>query len=295
MQTKTIKKNIQSKMLNWLETIQDEAIRKEVKDNLVVSGGSICSLFLNLDVNDYDVYIQSEAVAFKLAKYYAKAFPELEVVSKSNTPDDVREEGGGIRGVILRNLKEGQVKILMPESPSGTKTPFENNQEGKYLPVFFSPNAISLSDSLQIVLRFTGSIEEIHKSFDFVHATNYFTFKDGLVTNLKAVESILTKQLFYQGSLYPLTTIIRIKKFLNRGWKITAGEQLKVMFQISQLDLTDIATLEDQIIGVDVAYFGMLVEILKEKQDNDPNFKLSYEFLRVIIDKVFSDVDENQE
>ncbi len=85
-----------------------------------------------------------------------------------------------------------------------------------YTPVFFSPNAISLSDKVQIVLRFHGDNVAIHKTFDFIHATNYFTFKDGLVTNKEALESILTKQLKYQGSLYPVTSIIRIKKFLKR-------------------------------------------------------------------------------
>lgn len=278
-------------MNSWLNTIADEALREEVRDNLVISGGSICSLLLNIEVNDYDVYIQKEDVARKLALYYTKGFPELEVISFG---EKNKLFGAGIRGVIIDNLKEGQVKILMPESPSGTRTPFEETQEGKYLPLFFSPNAISLSDKLQIVLRFTGTVEEIHQSFDFTHATNYFTFKEGLVTNLKALESILTKQLFYQGSQYPLTTIIRIKKFLGRGWKISAGEMLKAMFQISQLDLTNINTLEDQLVGVDVAFFGMLVDLLKDKKEKDPEFKLTYEYLRTIIDKIFSDIEENE-
>jgi hypothetical protein len=61
------------------------------------------------------------------------------------------------------------------------------------------------TEDLQIVLRFSGNVTQIHKTFDFVHATNYFTFEEGLVTNV-AVESILTKSLRYQGSyiLLPL-------------------------------------------------------------------------------------------
>ncbi len=161
----------------------------------------------------------------------------------------------------------------------------------KYRPKFFSPNAISLSDDIQIVVRFHGNAEEIHKTFDFIHATNYFTFKEGLVTNKTALESILTKQLKYQGSLYPLTTIIRIKKFLKRGWNINAGEMLKVMFQISELDLKDPNVLEEQLIGVDVSYFGTLIEILRGV---DPA-SMNSNYLNTIIDKVFDGSEEQEE
>src|SRR5690606_21747234 len=152
----------------------------------------------------------------------------------------------------VNNLKEDQIKLFM-RAGGGLRANenIENTEDKdkKYYPKFFSPNAISLSDDIQIVIRFYGTAEEIHKTFDFVHATNYFTHKEGLVTNNEAIESLLTKQLKYQGSLYPLTTIIRIKKFLKRGWNINAGEMLKAMFQISELDLKNPDVLEEQLIG----------------------------------------------
>lgn len=153
--------------------------------------------------------------------------------------------------------------------------------------MYFSPNAISLSNDLQIVVRFNGDNEKIHKTFDFVHATNYYTFKNGLVTNKSALESLITKQLRYQGSMYPLTSIIRMKKFILRGWNISAGEILKIMFQISELDLKDMNVLEEQLIGVDVAYFSSLVQILRGVDSE----KLSSSYINKIIDKVFNSID----
>lgn len=58
MQAKTIERNIKAKMEKWLETITDEKLRKDVKENLLVSGGCIASMFLNEEVKDYDVYGQ---------------------------------------------------------------------------------------------------------------------------------------------------------------------------------------------------------------------------------------------
>jgi hypothetical protein len=101
-----------------------------------------------------------------------------------------------------------------------------------------------------------------------VHAT-YFTFEEGLVTNVAALESILTKSLRYQGS-YPLTSVIRMKKFIQRGWTVNAGEILKMLFQVSELDLKNIEVLEEQLIGVDVAYFSLLITVLRDTEGKLP-------------------------
>ena len=53
--------------------------------------------------------------------------------------------------------------------------------------------------------------------------------------------------------------------------------------QISALDLTDIPTLEDQLTGVDVAYFLEVIEKLKAK---DPE-KVNNAYLIEIIDRMF--------
>ena len=167
----------------------------------------------------------------------------------------------------------------------------QNESEEKYRVAFLSQNAISLTDDLQIVLRFNGNAEQIHKTFDYVHATNYFTFEEGLVTNIQALECILSKTLRYQGSLYPITSIVRMKKFLNRGWNIGAGEMLKIMFQISELNLTDIKVLEEQLIGVDIAYFSMLIDALKVV----PKEKLTSSYINEMIDRIFNSYDEENE
>src|SRR3990172_7059868 len=75
MQVKTIKKNIQKKMNEWLLTITDEELRRKIKNNLLVSGGSRVSLLLKETVNDYDVYIKDMDVLIELVQYYIKQLP----------------------------------------------------------------------------------------------------------------------------------------------------------------------------------------------------------------------------
>lgn len=295
MQIKTVGKTIEKKLNEWLETIEDESLRSKVKSNSLVSGGAIASMLLNQQVNDYDVYLQDQGVLEGLAKYYTKAHDNILVLNGKHRESLVDSLGGRYKDIIaiaIRNLKPDQIKLVFLGKSGGMAIDRRDSAEqDQYEPIYFSPNAISLSGNIQIVLRFNGDSVAIHKNYDFVHATNYFTFKEGLVTNKEALESLLTLQLKYQGSLYPLTSILRMKKFIKRGWNINAGEVLKIMFQISELDLHDPDVLEEQLIGIDVAYFAKVIEILRDVKSE----KITSTYLNTIIDRVFGQLDEGVE
>src|SRR4030042_663496 len=226
MQIKTIQKTIQKRMNEWLLTITDEELRGKIKNNLLVSGGSIVSLLLKETVNDYDIYIKDMDVLMELTAYYVKQFPvAIEILDGRKRIEylNLIQYKQGIYKIAVENLKPDQVKL------------------------FF--------------------------------------------TNKEALESIICKQVKYQGSLYPLTSIIRMKKFIKRGWNINAGEILKIMFQISELDLKNPNILEEQLIGVDVAYFAQLIEILRTVSPE----KITSSYLNEIIDRVFNTADEDIE
>ena len=66
------------------------------------------------------------------------------------------------------------------------------------------------------------------------------------------------------GSKYPLCSIIRTRKFIQRGYTINAGQYLKMAMQLNELDLKDVSVLQDQLIGVDSAYFDMVIRCNKK-------------------------------
>lgn len=294
MQIKTVKSIVKKKMDEWIVTIQDEKLRDDVEENLLVTGGCIASLLLGEKVNDFDVYIKDMDVLKRLTMYYAGGYG-VEVLDGRDREALIKDMEGAYgcpvseinnqSAIELRNLKPDQIKLSV-----GAGFRCEKNEGQSYCPVFFSPNAITMSDDIQIVCRFHGDNETIHSTFDFVHATNYYTTSGGLVLNQAALECLLTRQLRYQGSLYPLTSIIRMKKFIKRGWSVNAGEMLKIMFQISELDLKNPDVLAEQLIGVDVAYFGKLIEVLRGVQSTN----MTSQYLNTIIDRVFSE-DESTE
>jgi hypothetical protein len=158
----------------------------------------------------------------------------------------------------------------------------------KYRPLLLTTNAISLSDKVQIVTRFYGNAAQIHENFDYIHCTCYWESATGnLVLPGEALEAILAKQLVYRGSKYPFCSIVRTRKFLQRGWTIDAGQYLKMAFQLSELDLTDVDVLEDQLVGVDTLYFKGVIHALQQMKEKDSSFTVSSSYVNTIIDKVF--------
>jgi hypothetical protein len=160
--------------------------------------------------------------------------------------------------------------------------------KNKYKPVFLSTNAITLSNKIQLIIRFYGNPEEIHSNYDFVHATNYWDSQTGqVVLKQEALEAIMNKELLYVGSKYPIASLVRTRKFIKRGWQINAGQYVKIAWQISELDLSNIYTLEDQLVGVDSIYFLNFIECLKTKALKDKTFNITGTYVGSVIDKIF--------
>lgn len=297
MKAKTIKAVIRKKIDQWLESIDDPVVREQVADNVIVTGGCIASMLLKEPVNDFDVYFRDHATTLAVAKYYVARFkrehPEI------STCIEVIEEEGRIQikvksaGVASSSQDRAYIAATM-DDPGDIQDTYESTKQdaqdtvddGKpqFRPVFLSTNAITLSHRVQLVLRFYGQPDEIHKNYDFVHCTNHWNSHDNeLVLHAKALESLLARELVYVGSKYPVCSIIRLRKFIKRGWTINAGQILKSIMQISELDLTDINVLRDQLTGVDCAYFCQVIGLLQEK---DPQ-KVNAAYLIEIIDRMF--------
>lgn len=290
MKAKTIRKVLGEKCDDWLASIEDEKVRSIARSNTIVTGGSIASMLLGEQVNDYDVYFRTFEAAEAVGTYYVAKFIEA-----TGHPMKLDVADGRIRIVTStghRGETAGDVKVLtdpgdIEETYETAETSaLEAHDEDKpsYRPVFMSTNAITLSNRVQIVLRFYGEPDSIHENYDFVHCTNYWTASDdALVLRPPALEALLSRELKYVGSRYPVCSVMRLRKFIKRGWSINAGQVLKMMMQISALDLTDPAVLEDQLTGVDSAYFMDVIRRLKEK---DPE-KVNAAYLIEIIDRMF--------
>lgn len=310
MKKKTINSVICKKFDEWVATIADGDVKSLVEKNSIVTGGCIASMLLREPVNDFDVYFSNKETVKAVAEYYVKQFNEANGENGYVLDGAVaNSENPTMKGGVALNMTEDRIKIIFDSDGVGkedgalpdeteieewpdAKAVVEEESKPKYRPIYLSCNAITLSHQLQIVIRFYGDPDNIHQHYDYIHCTNYWLSKNRQLTlKQPALEALLAKELIYVGSKYPLASVIRTRKFLKRGFTINAGQYLKMAFQISQLDLTNIAVLEDQLVGVDVAYFNHLINALvqhSEKQKEEgKEFKLEYSYLASIIDKIF--------
>lgn len=287
MNSKNIAKALKSKLDDWCKNIDDEDIIKTIKESTIITGGALVSLLNGEKPNDYDIYFKDKESVLKIAQYYAKKWNETH---QDRSLVEIKEESERIQCFIQ---SEGAVieedDSTIETEPFIEETEEEQKQEKpKYRPKYFSTNAISLSDSIQIVIRFYGDVNEIHKNYDFVHCTCSYDYKNNKV-NLpsEALEAIINKELIYVGSKYPLCSIIRTRKFLNRGYTINAGQYLKMALQLNELDLKDLNVFKDQLTGVDSVYFSQAINAIARKQEEDNNFKIDNTYLFEIINKIF--------
>lgn len=277
---KNIKKALRAKINDWCKYIDDEKMIKIIKENVIVTGGAIVSMLLDEEVNDYDIYFKTKESCLKVAEYYCAKFN----ASHKSTAKVQEVENERIRIFISsKGIEEEEIEeteSYVEESPGEDKP--------KYRPIFLSTNAITLSEKIQIVIRFYGDPDKIHKNYDFVHCTCWYTYSDDtLELPARALEAIINKELHYIGSKYPLCSIIRSRKFIQRGWSINAGQYLKMALQLNELDLKNLNVFEEQLVGVDSLYFSQAIAAIKNKKEEDPDFKVDNNYLFEIINRIF--------
>lgn len=309
MIARNIKSVCRKKIEQICESLPEEALKLLFRNNAIITGGAIASMLLGEPVNDFDIYFRTREATLTFARYYVRKFLEAKTL---------KNKAGGQIVMYVDETDPNRIKIkiqsagVASESSPDTYQYFEQldpdrgdaaeyvdaaltaaeqkkQQEEeeklpKYRPVFLTQNAISLAGKVQLVTRFYGEPDQIHENYDYVHCTNYFTAWNGnLVLRPAAMEALLARDLRYIGSRYPLCSLVRTRKFIQRGWKISAGQFLKIAMNLQQFDLTKVDVLEDQLTGVDTAFFNQLIVALK---DRDPT-QVDTAYLVELIDRLF--------
>lgn len=304
-QRKTIKKVLKLKIKSWLDSIEDFDTQQLAAKNVIVTGGSIASMLLGEPIKDYDVYFKTQEATLAVAKYYVDQFiatkqplitPEVFTETITNIKGEaedrvvIKVQSAGIAGEVDTPAQSYEFFEQGQADGSDAEAFFdqfvEADTDKSYRPIFMSQNAISLSNKVQIVIRFYGNPEEIHRNYDFEHCKNWYDYDTNHLELLPAaLESLMSKTLRYTGSLYPVCSIFRLRKFIERGWKVSAGEMLKIVWQCTELNLKDPHTLREQLTGVDAAYFHELIAILT---DATAKKDINATYVATIIDRVFN-------
>ena len=314
MKSKTIKSILRKKHQSLIDSIEFQDIKNIFKNNSLITGGCIPSMLQGETPSDFDVYFKDKESAKLVAEYYLEKFKKdppkslqnSDALSKAEVVDKddrikIMIKSAGVAGEGSEETYQYFEQVTDPSSSQSYvdeaaqaqgievegQEQESNSSENKpkYRPVFLSSNAITLKKDFQLIIRFYGEPEEIHENYDYVHCTCSWDPKTGKL-NLppEALESILTRDLQYMGgSKYPLCSLIRTRKFISRGWTINAGQYVKMAWDLNKLDLSDPNVLEDQMVGVDAAYFTEVMRILRKENPK----QIDGAYLMQVIDKIF--------
>ena len=320
MKSATLKKLLRNRIEDWLSTIDNLSLIEDIKKDVIVSGGCIASGLIGDKINDYDYYFRTKETAFKVAEYYVEKFnktprplkaggipvvPCVKLATKKNCKG-VEEERIVIymKSAGVASITQGDYHYFESQPDEAVEDFFESvsafseeddiktgeeivslvRSKEKYKPVFLTENAVTLTDKTQLVIRFWGEASQLHENYDFAHAMCWYDYaKHDLCVPSEALECMLSKTLIYKGSLYPIASIFRIRKFIQRGWRISAGQLLKIIFQINKLDLEDCEVLKEQLIGVDVAYMHQLISAITDNKSQ----RIDSIYIAKLIDEIF--------
>ena len=309
MKTNAIKRVLQKRHTLWVNSIEDEDVRDLARKSTFVTGGAVASLLMEGTINDLDIYFKDTYSAYVVANYYLKKWyardasdrntdislmvnepenNELENISNEEAEKRYKGKTYPIKVYVASSgIVEDKKLVNEAKRTKGIESAKSEEDKPKFLPMYISDNAISLTNDVQLILRFVGNHEEIHKNFDFVHCTCWYDpIKKELGMPQEALVSIVTKELIYIGSKFPLCSLFRMRKFINRGFSVNAGQMMKMVFKLHALNLWPSEVMREQLIGVDTFYINSFLSAY-DAYIRDNNKAPEGTYLYELVDKVF--------
>jgi len=101
---------------------------------------------------------------------------------------------------------------------------FERRLEykGKFHVNLLTENAINLSDKIQLITKFVGNPKNVVEKFDWQHIKSWYCCKtEKLHLTPDVYQLVVEKELIYTGSDYPLSSLMRLKKYIKKGWNVS--------------------------------------------------------------------------
>jgi hypothetical protein len=260
---------IKRRLIRELDQVLD-AIHPKLKPFIMnkcfIAGGAIASVYSGDPINDFDFYFRTEEDAREF----------LKLVSSYIGRDFIFNSYPHASGCLVGDLIGFNAIYACPENDLGV--------------TWYSRAAITIG-KCQFIIKYIGQPKQVVSAFDFQHCMGYFVPNTNeLGLDLPTVDSIHQRELRYTGSNYPVSAMFRLRKYIKRGYSVTAGEMLKISYQISQLDLTDLNVLVDQLVGVDVSYFAYFVVLLKDATKEELQ---SFDYISNHIDMAFNRIEDD--
>lgn len=184
----------------------------------ILTGGAIGCLLRHEEPKDWDIFFRdSDDICLIGETFYGSNTVAMEYVKDAGTINKSTLNGETITSYHHTDdegaFYGGELDIVVDGVPK-----------------VITDNAVSMKNGLQLITMHTGSIEQIHSTFDFIHCTAWYDIeKDKLHISSEQYILNVKKKL----KLLPLVKkapTLREKKYLDRGFEYLVKAPIKLSY-----------------------------------------------------------------
>lgn len=178
---------------------------------------------------------------------------------------------GGAITSICSNTSINDYDIYSPDLESYSKI-LDKFKEFGYRASFETDNSTSLfKDGLKVQLiktYYISDIEHIINKFDFTVCTaGYFFDTEEFVFHKDFFKDLAAKRLVINPkTVYPISTLNRVRKYIDKGYSISGIEFIKLALAINQIQLSTYKDLREHILGIDTLFLADYMDTWKDNE-----------------------------
>lgn len=188
----------------------------------------------------------------------------LESVKDSAIRDIIKNNsyvtGGCIPSMLSKDfVNDFDIYFYTTEQANAVKDYFgsshTNNKDEKFHVNLITDNSVNLSDKIQLIIKFVGDPIFVTEKFDWQHIKSWYDCKEEkLHLTPDVYQLVVEKELIYTGSEYPLSSLLRLRKYIKKGWSVSNATILHIALEV-------------------VASFNNLEHIRKHEQEKRKSLK----------------------
>jgi hypothetical protein len=228
----------------------------------------------------------------------------LESIPDNYIKDIIKEDtyitGGCIPSMLIDEfVNDYDIYFYTKEDAEKVKNYFENNhtknKSDKFHVKLITENAINLSDKIQLITKFWGDPSFVTDEFDWQHIKSWYSCKEEkLYLTSDVYQLVVEKELIYTGSDYPLSSLMRLKKYIKKGWNVSNTTMLHIALDIvasfnkmeaeRQFEQTKhnkeiLEKIGQKIANMPQEEFDELIETSEKRYDNDTEEEQEFEII----------------
>jgi hypothetical protein len=140
---------------------------------------------------------------------------------------------------------------------------------------------------IQLICALFGQPEDILAQYDFTVCMGaWIPGSQTFVLADMFLKHCAQRRLCYNANgYYPISTLWRTMKFVNRGYKLPGVEAIKLALAIHHLDLSTHAKLKQQLMGIDTLFLKEFTDALTEHADVAYDFGEAVTWLERYVDE----------